>query len=63
MGTYDGVLLGVKVELKVVKIEIPLMRLILGVIIGWSLRKYVEYLLGSILGAGKVSVEGKYLTW
>ena len=35
------------------------MRLILNVIFGLSLRKYIEFLLGSILGAGKGYVEGE----
>ena len=31
----------------------------MGILVGLFLRKYVEYLLGRILGSGKGSVEGK----
>ena len=56
--TYDGILMGAGVYLTVGKFEVYILRLLGGVLVGWSLRKYVESLLGIILVSGKGSVEG-----
>ena len=41
------------------KIEVSLLRLLVGVLFVSSLRKYVQSLIESILGSGKGFVEGK----
>ena len=59
IGTDDGIWLGDRVYQTVGKIEGYLMRVLVGVLFGLSLRKYFESFIGSILGPVKGYVEGK----
>ena len=58
-GTGDGILLGARLDWTVGKIEISLMRVLVGVPFGLSLIKYAESLLLIMLVWFKVSVKGK----
>ena len=48
--TDDVTLLGSIVYLTVVKMEVSLLRLLVDVLFGWPTKKYVEPLLGGIIG-------------